>query len=284
MSLLVCLAAVCLALYGCGGEGEAEPAARPIAPAAEGQTVVWAAGDGADGSVAAMGLAGLIARDRPARFLYLGDVYPAGTAADFRRNYASTYGRLRRITEPTPGNHEWGNRRRGYLRYWRAVKGRRQPSYYSFRLAGWEFLNLNSETAHQEGSPQLLWLHQRLAQAPGTCRIAFWHRARYSAGTVHGDAPQVAPLWRALRGRARLVLTAHEHNLQRFHRGDGMTQYVSGAGGKVHYDLRRDKRLAFGRARTTGALRLLLAPGRATLEFRAASGRLLDRSRATCRP
>ena len=244
--------------------------------------LVWAVGDGADGSATARRLAARIERERPARFLYLGDVYPSGTATDFRRRYQPVYGRLDSIAAPTPGNHEWGNRSTGYFPYWRRAKGRPQPSWYSFRLAGWEVLSLNSQAPHGTGSEQLRWLRARL-RAQGTCRLAFWHRPRYSAGTVHGDQPDVAPFWNALRGHARLVVNGHEHNLQRFRRRDGLTEYVAGAGGRVRYRLRRDRRLAFARSDRSGGLRIRLSPGRALLEFRSAGGALLDSSRATCR-
>ena len=244
--------------------------------------VVWAVGDGADGSRPAKRLAAHIAKQKPDRFLYIGDVYPSGTATDFRVNYGSTYGRLRAITEPTPGNHEWFNRKKGYFPYWRKAKGRTQPSYYSVQIQGWQFLDLNSEAPHGKGSAQLAWLRKQVA-APGTCRIAFFHRPRYSAGTVHGDAPDVAPLWNALRSHARLVINGHDHTMQRMKRRNGLTEYVSGTGGSVLYRNRRDSRLAWGRSGVTGALRIVLRPGNATLEFRSSSGRLLDRSRATCR-
>jgi hypothetical protein len=250
-------------------------------PASPRPAVIWAVGDGADGSRAARRLAASIARSGPDRFLYLGDVYPHGSADDFAGNYAPVYGRLDEITAPTPGNHDWQLREEGYLRYWESVKGRRQPSWYSFKVRGWELLSLNSEDAHGPGSAQVRWLRDRLRE-PGTCRLAFWHRPRYNAGAVHGDAPDVAPLWNALRGRARLVLNGHEHNLQRFHARDGITQLISGAGGTPRYGLDRDRRVAFGRAGVTGALRILLAPGSADLEFRAADGSVLDRSRVTC--
>jgi hypothetical protein len=272
----------CVLLAGCGAAEKLTVGQASPLPA-EGRTVVWSVGDGGDGSAAARKLAALIKRDEPERFLYLGDVYPAGTRTDFRRRYAPAYGRLRRITEATPGNHDWPNRRSGFLSYWKAAKGRTQRAYYSFSVAGWRFLNLNSEAPHGEASAQLVWLRKQLA-APGTCRIAFWHRPRFSAGTVHGDAPDTAPLWNSLRGHARLVLNGHDHTLQRFRKRDGLTEYVAGAGGSILYRNRRDSRLAFGRAGVTGALRLLLEPGKATLEFRSSSGRLLDRSRATCRP
>jgi hypothetical protein len=242
---------------------------------------VWAVGDGADGSAIAQRLARRIERSRPEAFLYLGDVYPGGTAEDYRRNWRPVYGRLDPITWPTPGNHEWWAREQGYFPYWRP-HGRAKP-WYRISVGGWEILSLNSETAHGPGSPQLRWLRRVLGRRDTTCRIAFWHRPRFSADTYRGDAPDVAPLWNALQGHARLVLNGHGHALQRFRRRGSLTEYVAGAGGEVHYALRADSRLAFGSSGQTGALRLDLTPGHAELEFRAVNGRRLDRSTATCR-
>jgi calcineurin-like phosphoesterase family protein len=254
--------------------------ALAAAPAEE-RAVVWAVGDGADGSAIARRLARRIERDDPDAFLYLGDVYPGGTASDYARNYEPIYGRLAPITWPTPGNHEWWSREQGYFPYWR--QHRRARSWYRFRLAGWELLSLNSEAPHSVGSPQLRWLEKTLASGAGTCRLAFWHRPRFSADGVHGDAPDIAPFWKALRGRARLVLNGHGHALMRYRLRAGLTEYVAGAGGAKLYTLRSDPRLEFGRSHRTGALRLTLSPGKATLAFRTAGGELLDRSRATCR-
>jgi hypothetical protein len=136
------------------------------------------------------------------------------------------------------GNHAWGNRATGYLPYWRR-HGRAKP-WYRFELAGWELVNLNSQEPHERGSPQLRWLERVLGEQATTCRLAFWHRPRFSAGTVHGDARDVTPLWRPLRGRARLVLNGHEHVLMRYRRRAGLTECMSGAGGSVRYALRPD--------------------------------------------
>ena len=152
------------------------------------------------------------------------------------------------------------------------------------RLGGWEIYSLNSEAAHGSGSNQLRWLRSRLRGAKGDCRLAFWHRPRYSAGVVHGDAPDAAPLWNALRGRFRLVLNGHDHDLQRLRRRQGITEFVSGAGGRALYPIRRDNRVSFGRADVNGGLRMVLAPGSASLEMRSAAGSVLDRSVARCRP
>jgi len=76
-----------LALAACGGGESADaPAPKPAqAPAPAIRAIVWAVGDGADGSPVARKLARRIAADQPDRFLYLGDVYPSGTAQDYRR-------------------------------------------------------------------------------------------------------------------------------------------------------------------------------------------------------
>ncbi len=213
--------------------------------------------------------------------LYLGDVYPSGTAGDYRRNWQPVYGRLASIIWPTAGNHEWGNRHTGYYPYWRRY-GRARP-WYRFELAGWELIALNSEAPHGAGSKQLRWLGRVLAEEDATCRLAFFHRPRFSAGSLHGDAPDVAPLWDALQGNARLVLNGHDHVLLRFRRRGTLTEYVSGAGGRVHYGVRPDRRVAFSSSGRTGALRLVLSPGAASMQFRDRDGRVLDRSRATCR-
>ena len=269
--------ALALAIGAAAGQlGGAEQA-----PHAE-RAVVWAVGDAATPGPAPRRLAATIRRAHPDRFLYLGDVYEYGTLAEFRRNYDPLYGRLAAVTEPTPGNHEWGNRRRGYYAYWRAEKGRRQPPWSRVKLAGWELLDLNSEAAHGPGSRQLRWLRGVLAGG-GDCRIAFWHRPRFSAGLVHGDAPDMAPLWNALRGRATAVLSGHEHDLQRLQPRGGLTEYVAGAGGRGRYRLARgDRRLAWGADDRSGALRIVLEPGTATFEFRDEAGTLLDRSELTC--
>jgi hypothetical protein len=247
------------------------------------RAVVWAAGDVATPGVRADRVAALVRNAEPDRFLYLGDVYETGTADEFQRWYHPRFGSLGRITDPTIGNHEWGNRFSGYYPYWKARKGRRQLPWSSTRIAGWELINLNSQAPHGPGSPQVRWL-ERALEGLGDCRIAFWHRPRLSAG-AYGNARDLDPLWRRLAGRARIVLSGHDHNLQRHRPRRGLTQYVVGAGGRARYALHPGTpTLAWGSDDVDGALRIVLKPGRALLEFRSPSRRLLDRSRATCSP
>jgi hypothetical protein len=243
---------------------------------------VWAVGDAADGGRPGKRVARMIARARPDRFLYLGDVYEEGTPEEFERNYDPIYGDLKDITAPTPGNHEWPNHEEGYDEYWGAV-GHPSDHWYRFETAGWEILSLNSEEAHGPGSPQVRWL-KRQVREPGTCRIAFWHRPFVSAGR-HGDQEDVAPLWRAVRGRVAIVLSGNDHNMQRFRRRDGIVQFVSGAGGRELYESDEDDpRLAWDEDDEFGALRLDLRRGVARFRFVAVGKGTLHHGRIRCRP
>ncbi|MFL5836805.1 MAG: metallophosphoesterase family protein [Solirubrobacteraceae bacterium] len=259
--------------------------AIPLIAAAAATATLWAAGDGANGSAPSKAVAAMIARDHPDRFLYLGDVYPVGSAEAFRTAYDPVYGRLAARTAPTPGNHDWGPRADGYLPYWKRKRGHRLAAWYAFDLGGWRILSLNSEAPHGPGSAQLGWLRRELAGEGGTgnCRLAFWHRPRFSAGTVHGDQRDMAPLWGALRGHAALVLNGHEHDLQRFAARDGLVEVVAGAGGNGHYALDSRRRgLAFGDATHYGAARIALQPGSAHVELVARGGKVLDRTDISC--
>ena len=251
------------------------------------RAVLWAVGDGADGGSKAKAVAARIAAGRVDRLLYLGDVYGGGVldrdgdAVSYRERYVSVYGRFVARTSPTPGNHEWPQRTQGYEAFW-SSRTKPMPAYYAFETAGWRVLSLNSEAPHGPGSPQVRWLTREL-ERPGTCRLAFWHRPRFSAGR-HGDQANVAPLWNALRGHATIVVNGHDHDMQRLHPIDGITELVSGAGGHGLYELKGDPRLAFGNDTEYGALRITLTPGRADLAFVATDGDVLDRHRVACRP
>jgi calcineurin-like phosphoesterase family protein len=243
---------------------------------------VWAVGDGANGSATAQALAHRIASSGADLFLYLGDVYPDGTPADFANGYATTYGVLAPITAPTPGNHDWPNSASGYFPWWSGAQRIAPPAYYAFGVSGWTILSLNSEAPHDPSSPQLAWLRARL-RGRGTCRLAFWHRPRWSGG-MHGDEADIAPFWSALAGHARIVLNGHDHDMQRFAARDGIFEFVSGAGGADLYSIDRSHPgLAFADDTDFGALRLVLRPGRATYSFIDVRGRTLNTGTIRCR-
>jgi acid phosphatase type 7 len=242
------------------------------------RAVLWVVGD-ADDSREAGALAETIARGAPDRLLYLGDVYEWGSPAQFER-WNAIWGRFAAITAPTVGNHDWAESGDGYDPYWHGVTGELPPSYYTFRAGGWEVVAVNSETG-DEGQEH--WLRDHLRAAAGDCRVVFWHRPRWSAGPRGDQGGSVTELWDSLPGHARLLLSGHEHNLQRLRPVDGVTQLVVGAGGHGHQPVdRSDPRLVWADDRHAGALRLVLEPGRARWSFVAAGGRVLDAGATRC--
>ena len=245
-------------------------------------SVVWAVGDAADGGARAGTVASMVTSRRIDLLLYLGDVYDNGTALEFDRNYRPLYGGLGEITAPTIGNHEWPNVATGYVPYWTDVRDTPPPFWYAFAASGWQLISLNSNIP--TSTDQLNWLRTLIEATPGygTCRIAFMHHPRYSAG-AHGDLPTLQGIFDELRGDASIALAGHDHDMQRFRPVDGITQFVQGAGGNWLYPVNRDDpRLAFFDDTHYGALRIKLRPGSAGVSFVARSGKALDRSAVTC--
>ena len=111
---------------GSTGSESAAPR-RAVASINRPRAVVWAVGDGGIDSPQAARLARSIAGAGADRLLYLGDVYPEGTPADFEENYAPNYGRLAARTAPTPGNHEAPIADQGYYPYWERALGAALP-------------------------------------------------------------------------------------------------------------------------------------------------------------
>lgn len=279
LAALILLAAV-IALATAGPDSAERSTGDELLPPVDGRAVVWVVGDATSGQEA-QPLADTVEKGAPDRVLYLGDVYERGTAAEFDA-WSRVWGTLASRTAPTPGNHDWPRNAEGYTPYWKGVHGRSVPPYYSLRAGGWELLSLNSEMRHGRGSPQERWLAQEVADEPGDCRIAFSHRPRFNAGP-HGDTRSMEALWRHLPGNARVLLSGHDHNLQRLRQQEGVVQFVVGAGGRQNAPLDfEDPRLEFGDDHSEGALRLVLEPGRLSWSFVSAAGGVLDSGRLEC--
>lgn len=238
---------------------------------------LWAVGD-AD-PPGSRGVARMLRRVDPDRILYLGDVYPKGSAADFRR-WAKPFGNLVKRMAPTPGNHDWPEATEGYEPYWKKVSGEVPPTYYAFNAGGWRILSVNGE--HDAQRPVENWLAHE-TRSGGNCRIAFWHRPRYTAGHHEGGNKNSEEYWEAVAGKALIIVNGHDHNMQRMKPDDGIVQFISGAGGKKLYTVDESyRRLAFSNERRFGALRLRLRPGRADWAFVAVGRRVLDKGTLRC--
>jgi len=174
------------------------------------------------------------------------NAYENGSTTDYASYYDPTWGRLKTITKPVPGNHEYQTAgAAGYYGYFGSAAGDPAKGYYAYDLGAWRLYALNSELPHGAGSTQELWLRADLAAHTSTaCVAAYWHRPRFSSGS-HGSDSSFSAFWQALYDyNAEVVLAGHDHNYQRFApqnasgaRDDarGLREFVVGTGGAGFY-------------------------------------------------
>ena len=204
---------------------------------------------GTSSSCRMMATSDLLLRDAPDAVLLLGDIqYENGALNDFWRSYDPTWGRVKSITRPVPGNHEYGtSNASGYFDYFGAAAGDRSKGYYSYDLGSWHIIALNSQCSAVgcgTGTTQHKWLVNDLAQHPATCTLAYWHIPRFSSGS-HGSNSTYQPFWQALYDAgADVVLNGHDHDYERFapqtpsgsaDGARGVREFVVGTGGKSLY-------------------------------------------------
>ncbi len=266
-------------------------------PAAGAPFVVAAAGDGADGGPSASSVASLISSLNPNLFLYLGDVYEQGSVAEFYNWYGTqgaNFSQLNAITDPTIGNHEYGNSSggAGYFDYWNNI-----PSYYSFNAGGWHFISLNSNAAHiavNAGSAEYTWLQQDLAANASACTIVYYHHPLFDIGP-EGATTAMSDIW-ALMAQygVSIVLNGHDHDYQRWEPLDGsgnpsptgITEFVAGmAGHGLQTITGSDSRVVYWNdtvPQAFGVVKLELNPDGAAFYYINTSGMVLDSGTIAC--
>ena len=184
---------------------------------------------------------------QPDAVIALGDTqYEYGALSAYMQSYDPTWGRLKGITFPSVGNHEYlTDGASGYYTYFGSVAGDPSKGYYSWNLGNWHFVALNSNCSKaggcSAGSPQESWLRQDLAANPAACTLAYWHHPLYSSGAI-GGRTWTYDLWQALLDfHADVILNGHDHDYERFVPQDnngradpgGITEFVVGTGGKA---------------------------------------------------
>lgn len=159
------------------------------------------------------------------------NVYDRGEPEHFEAQLDEPYRDLR-ATRPlwvTLGNHDavggYGSQQLSYLGL---------PALpYAKELPGVQllFLDGNRVDAAQAG-----WLRARLAEPGPAFRVVVFHPAAYTCGRYDPD-PRVQARWVPILEEAAvdLVLTAHDHNYQRFRSSGGVTYIVTGGGGRNLY-------------------------------------------------
>jgi hypothetical protein len=230
----------------------------------------------------------LVVSEQPTAVLTLGDnQYEIGRLSRFLESYDPTWGRVKSITRPTVGNHEYMTAgAAGHFDYYGAAAGPRGKGYYSFDVGSWHLVALNSNCAEVggcgAGSPQESWLRSDLAAHPNRCTLAYWHHPRFSSGP-HGNSAAMQAIWKALYdANADVVLAGHDHTYERFAPQDhtgvadpvrGIRGFVAGTGGKNHYSFGTTRPNSQVRnSATFGVLEFSLHPGSYNWKFEPVAG------------
>src|SRR5712691_10556308 len=313
-------AAVCCSAAASGGS------AAPLVDraAAAGDPVIAAAGDiscdpansgfnggnGSSGSCREKYTSDLLVNAGLAGVLLLGDnQYECGSLTAFQQSYDISWGRVKSITFPSLGNHEYltsggtgcnsaNAGAAGYFNYFgaagRGVDGR---GFYSYDIGTWHLIALNSQCGPgggcSAGSPQETWLKNDLATHTNLCTLAYWHVPLYSSGGR--DSTQTKPWWGDLyAANADVVLSGHDHIYERFapqnssgvlDNARGIRQFVVGTGGNNHTSIATVFANSQVRDTTTfGVLKLTLHPSSYDWQFvpDTGSGSFTDSGSAPC--
>jgi len=244
---------------GAGNTSAASNTANVTTPAAGSAPVIAAGGDiacatsdanykgGLGTSTACRQLytSNLLVNAGYAAVLPLGDEqYNSGALSEFQAVYDPTWGRVKSISHPVVGNHEYGQSgASGYFTYFGSAAGEAGKGYYSFDVGAWHLIALNSncsKVACGAGSAQETWLRSDLSAHPAACTLAFDHHARWSSGH-DGDNTFMQAIWQDLYdAHVELLLSGHSHDYERYAPQNasggldnalGVRQFVVGTGG-----------------------------------------------------
>jgi acid phosphatase type 7 len=185
--------------------------------------------------------------DTAKRVLLLGDnQYSRGELASYEGSFDGTWGRHMERLLPVPGNHEYQTKAAaGYFAYFGEKAADPAKGYYAADVGAWRVLALNTNDNCKripcdEGSEQIEFVKQDLAEHPTKCSLAYFHHPRWSSGE-HGDNEAMDFLWRTLvEAGVDVVLAGHDHDYERFAPRDaegarddtnGIRSFVVGTGG-----------------------------------------------------
>lgn len=229
----------------------------------------------------------------PARVIALGDLqYQKGRYRAFQRSYDKSWGQLRAITWPIPGNHEYETTgARGYYRYF-AGQQPGAPGWYRRSLNGWQMYFLNSNCTKVDCAAQRAWLDAEMAAHPSDCSLIALHHPRFSSGQHRSNA-RMRGFWKtAMSHGADLALSGHDHNYERFapmnasggvDAENGIRQFVSGGGGKNLYPAGTTVPGSEVFHKKFGVLELNLSPTGYAWKFRGIKLGVRDSGSADCR-
>lgn len=259
------------------------------------EAVILAAGDIATCSGSADEETAKIIEKIGGEVLALGDnVYPSGTAENYKDCYDPTWGKFKDRTHPALGNHDYvkGNAN-AYFDYFGERAGVRGKGYYSFNYGGWHIVILNSNPIRALLDEQIDWLRADLAANPVACVLAVAHHPRFSTG-AYGMTTYSQGFFKILYDAgADILLSGDAHHYERFAPADtrgnpapgrGVRQFVVGTGGAYTTPLGAAWRITETRYVGHGVLKLSLRDGSYAWEYLTVPGKstFTDTGAASC--
>lgn len=236
------------------------------------------------------------------------DQYDCGGYQAFLQSYDLSWGRVKGITYPSLGNHEYGTssttggtdcgtNASGYFQYYGTsypgISGVPSSGYYSYNIGAWHLIALNAECAHvscSAGSAQETWLKQDLVSHNNTCTLAYWHQPAWDGSS---STTNVQTFWSDLSAaHADIVLEGHVHNYQRFSQLDangnpttsGIRQFIVGTGGRSFAGIPSAPGQQYTENTSFGILKLTLHATSYDWQFVSTSGTVLDSGSDNCVP
>jgi len=200
----------------------------------------------------------LLVNTQLAAVLALGDnQYYCGSLTAFLASYNLSWGRVKAITHPAVGNHEYltsggtgcssdNAGAVGYFNYFGSAAGNPGQGYYSFDVGAWHLIALNTNCSSAGGcsasSPQGRWLQTDLLAHNNQCTLAYWHIPLFSSGGRANNNSRT--LWQLLyNNNVDVILEGHDHIYERFapqsYTGaldteHGIRSFIVGTGGADH--------------------------------------------------
>ena len=218
------------------------------------------------------------------------NAYFTGSAADFANCYDRSWGRHKRRTRPSPGNHEYESAGAlPYFQYFGANAGEFGRGFYSYTLGRWHIVSLNSNVPMSAGSEQYVWLQDDLTSNRPACTLVYFHHARFTSGPSGGGL--FRDLWQLMFTLGvDVVVNGHDHGYERFApmtpdglaSPTGIRQFIAGTGGASLYVF-GSRANSLAQVSTYGVLRLTLRNRDYDWDFvEAANGRTLDHGSDAC--
>ncbi len=242
-------------------------------------------GNGDSGTCRAKATSDLMVNGGYSAVLSLGDnQYYCGGYSAFVQSYDLSWGRLKSVSHPVVGNHEYltsggtgcdasNTAAAGYFQYFGSAAGDPGHGFYSYDIGTWHLIALNSNCGDaggcSSGTPQYTWLAADLAAHQNACTLAYWHIPLFSSGGR--AAANMRSLWTLLYdNNADVVLSGHDHIYERFapqtsagslDNARGLRSFIVGTGGANHTSIATIAANSVVRdASTYGILRLTLHP------------------------